>query len=302
MIGLAMLAAGVVNVTLIAIALRPVQDLERAAELVWSGATDERVPQSPVADRDLRRVARTVNALLEKLSADRTRLKDLTERLISARSWERAVIAQELSENVAQSAAALALECEALKAQTSETHVRERLDYMGRALSSMVEEIRRVVRDVHPRHIDDLGLDVAIRSLVRETAANESLDVTFESHGAEATAQALPSGVAGALYDVAREALHNVHSHSGAKHVTVALDVQPYSARLSVSDDGCGFAPEVPNKGVGLSIIRERAALVGGTLDIQSHSGKGTRVLATIPLGHERWNNKSTPPSGPNVW
>ncbi|MEW5918553.1 MAG: histidine kinase, partial [Gemmatimonadota bacterium] len=177
MIGVALLAAGVVNVTLIAVALRPVQDLERAAELVWAGATEERVPASPVADRDLRRVARTVNALLEKLSADRTRLKTLTEKLINARSWERAAIAQELTENVAQTAAALALECEALKSRVSDSYVRDRMNHMGRALSSVVEEIRRIVRDVHPRHIDDLGLEVAIRSLVRETSTDQSLDV-----------------------------------------------------------------------------------------------------------------------------
>lgn len=283
MLVVAMVSAGVVNMTLIAVALRPVQDLERAAEMVWSGATNERVPPSRVADRDLRRVAQTVNSLLERLSADHARLKTLTEKLISARSHERAVIAQELTENVAQSLAAMALECEALKTRTTDVHCRERLDEMRGALASVVEEIRRIVRDVHPRHIEDLGLDVAIRSLVRE-ATRTSLDVTFEAHGIEATAQALPSNVAGALYDVAREALQNVRAHAGATHATVALDVQPHAARLSVSDDGCGFAADVPNEGAGLSIIRERAALLGGTLDVQSRSGKGTRVLATVPL------------------
>jgi signal transduction histidine kinase len=279
----AMLSAGLVNVVLIAVALRPVQDLERAAEMVWSGATNERVPTSRVADHDLRRVAQTVNSLLERLSADHARLKTLTEKLLAARSYERAAIAQELTENVAQSVAGLSLECEALKTQATDPHCRERLDAMRGTLASVVVEIRRIVRDVHPRHIDDLGLDVAIRSLVRETKRT-SLDVTFETHGIEATAQALPASVAGALYDVAREALQNVRTHAGATHATVALEVQPHAARLSVSDDGCGFAADMPNEGAGLSIIRERAALLGGTLDVQSHTGKGTHVLATVPL------------------
>jgi signal transduction histidine kinase len=300
----AMLAAGVVNVMLIAIALRPIQDLERAAERVWSGATDARVPTSPVADSDLRRVARTVNSLLEKLAADRARLQSLTEKLISARSWERSAIAQELTESVAQSLAALALECEALKSRMSDAQVIERIDRMGHALSSTVEEIRRIVRDVHPRHIDDLGLAVAIQSLVREAGADPDLNVSFETHGVEATAQAVPSNVAGALYDVAREALRNVHAHSGANRVTVSLDVQPHAARLTITDDGCGFAPDVemPNGTAGLSIIRERTALVGGTLDIQSHSGRGTRLLATVPLPQESSKGRISTPQQERIY
>lgn len=291
-----MLAAATVNVALISLALRPIHELERTAEALWSGATDIRAKPSILADRDVKRVASTINSLVETLSTDRARLQKLTRQLVEARATERAAIAYELTESVAQTAAALALECAALRATNGNGNSSEGLERIGRVTSSLVEQIRRLARDVHPRHIQELGLEPALRSLARE-ATGELVEVTFTATGEPATADALPHTVAGALYDTAREGLQNARSHSGAHRVDVSLSVEPHVARLTVADDGRGFSRDAvdPSRGVGLSLLRERVALVGGALEILSHPGKGTRIVAVVPLepravGHSHSN------------
>lgn len=284
-----MLAAAMVNIALVSLALRPIHELERTAEALWSGATEVRVRPSRLADREVTRVARTINGLLENLAADRARLHKLTGQLLESRASERAAIARELTESVAQTATALALECAALKASNSNGNSSERLERIGRATTSLVEEIRRLARDVHPRHIDELGLDAALQSLLRE-AASDSVEVTYASRSEPATADALPHRVASALYDVAREALQNARSHSGAARIDIALGVEWHAARLSVADDGCGFdtAALDPMHGMGLILARERIALVGGCLEIVSRPGKGTRIVAIVPFAAQR--------------
>lgn len=276
-----LLAAGAVNVALVTLALDPIRDLERTAELVWNGETEIRVRRSALADKDLRRVAQTVDSLLERLTADRARLQHLTAQLVEARATERAAIARELTESVAQSATGLALECASLKSSGNGQDA-ERFERMAQTAMSLVEEIRRIARDVHPRHIDELGLDVALRSLARE-AQTVKTQVKYSAGGLPGTSEHLPREVAGALYDVAREALKNARQ-SGAQQVNISLGVQRHAVTLRVSDDGCGFDPHtIPaNQGTGLSMIRERVSLVGGTLEIES--APGTTLVAIVPL------------------
>lgn len=279
-----MLAAAAVNVALITLALDPIRDLERTAELVWNGETEIRVRRSALADRDLRRVAQTVDVLLERLTADRARLQQLTAQLIEARATERSAIARELTESVAQSATGLALECASLKGN-GDRESAERFGRMAATAMSLVEEIRRIARDVHPRHIDELGLDVALRSLAREAQTASTL-VAYTASGLPATAERIPTQVASALYDTAREALKNARRHGGARNVKVSLGVQRHAVTLRVMDDGCGFDPRLlaQNPCTSLVAIKERVSLVGGTLEIDSAPGKGAQIAAIVPL------------------
>lgn len=280
------LAAAAVNVILINLALKPIRDLERAAELLWSGETNVNVPSSLLADRDLRRVARTVDALLERLASERARLQQLTTQLIEARASERSAIARELTESVAQSATGLALECASLKSDGAAGDA-ERFGRMAQTAMSLVEEIRRIARDVHPRHIDQLGLDVALRSLAREAQTVKSR-VNYSSSGLPATAENVPREIAGALYDVTREALKNARCHSGASEVNVSLGVKRHAVSLRVSDNGSGFNSVALDLAhcPGLNTMREGIALVGGSLEINSPPGGGTEIVAIVPLVH----------------
>jgi signal transduction histidine kinase len=95
--------------------------------------------------------------------------------------------------------------------------------------------------------------------------------------------------VATAAYRIAQEALTNVARHAGADHVDVTLEVDGASLVLMVADDGKGFDPGLltENEGLGLAGMRERAALVGGALDVATAPGQGTRIALSIPLEEE---------------
>jgi signal transduction histidine kinase len=281
-----MFAAAALNVGLITVALFPVRQLERTAEAIWSGATEVRAPRTTLADRDVSRVAGTINNLLEALTRERSRLRLLTSKLVETRTAERATIAQELTESVAQSATALALKCAALKAGESQHDQAALLSQIERVASSLVEEIRRIARDVHPRHIGDRGLESALRSLTRQHSTAGVIDVTLITRGLQASADALPVAVAETLYDVAQEALRNARRHARANRVVVSLGVGSNAVRLRVEDDGCGFdrAALDPAASFGLSLMRERVTLLGGIFEIISRPGRGTCVVAIVPL------------------
>jgi signal transduction histidine kinase len=113
--------------------------------------------------------------------------------------------------------------------------------------------------------------------------------VTVSVHGQTAR---MANDVELALYRIAQEAITNARKHSAARDIRVHLDVQPDSAVLSVTDNGQGFPPRrirpAAGHGEGVPGMRERAELLGGTLQIESAPGKGTQVLATLPLSeHE---------------
>jgi len=205
---------------------------------------------------------------------------------VETRASERAALARELTESVAQSATGLALECASLKA-AGEAHHAAQFERMAQTAMSLVEEVRRIARDVHPRHIDELGLDVALRSLAREMTTAYSR-VSYGARGLPATVEHLPRDIARALYDVAREALKNARTHGEARDVRVALGVERYAVSLRVFDNGCGFEPRKlePQRCNGIDTMRERIALVGGSLKVLSAPGKGTQVVATVPLAH----------------
>ena len=297
------LAAAAINWALVSLALNPIHQLERAAQDLWRGASDVRVRPSLLADREVSRVARTINALLEQLAVDRSRLQTLTEQLIAARSSERAALAHELTESVAQSVTALSLELAALQKANELDGGHERLKRLGRATNGVVEEIRRLARDVYPRHLDQLGLESALRSLASEVQNGTTRQVTFTS-GKAVDPDALPYNAANAVYDVAREALQNANRYSGAKRIDVWLGAESQVVTLSVTDDGCGFDPAAidPKRGLGLSLMRERMALVGGSLEILSRPGIGATIRARVPLEQAASNKNDMQPTGAHSW
>ena len=137
---------------------------------------------------------------------------------------------------------------------------------------------------MHPRVLDDLGLVAALQWLSRQTAGPAALDVHVV---ADCDGSAIPAPLASVLYRVAQEALRNVGRHAAAAHAEVTLCSEGGVATLEVSDDGEGFdvrGAEERRPGMGLFSMRERVALVNGHLVVESAPGRGTRVVATVPL------------------
>lgn len=275
------------NAALVYWALLPLRMLEGTATRVSSGDLGARVPPTRFADRNIARIGRTLNVLLDHLTADRERMRQLASQVISAGDQERAHIGRELHDSTAQSLSALEMLVTASLREEAPAGLHERLGVMREIVVETLSEVRTMSHNVHPRVLDDLGLASALDSLARRTREGTgiALHVTSDVDGP------VPAPVASVLYRVAQEAIRNAVRHSGAREVHVTLAADARTARLEVRDDGTGFdvaAAESSGNGMGLFLMRERLALVDGRLEIDGRANPGTRVRATAPMdaGH----------------
>ena len=131
-----------------------------------------------------------------------------------------------------------------------------------------------------------VALNSAHRFALRRCASARSFSASHHGPGQEV--ERLPPEVETNLYRILQEALQNVHKHAGDRHVRVMLERRDGQAALTVEDDGRGFDPEAEaaggNKGMGVTNMRDRASLVGGTLEAESRPGAGTTVFVRAPL------------------
>lgn len=279
-------ATVVVSAALVGLALRPLVDLEETAVQIRAGNLGARVPDSPLADARLRRVGLVLNELLDNLAMDRARMHDLTTKVIRAGDAERAHIARELHDSAAQTLAALMLELRVMGAEAGDTALAERIERVRKIIGDVLGEVRALAHVVHPRVLDDLGLSAALRHLARE--AGNTVPVTVEG---EAPNDAVGAASASTLYRVAQEAVANALRHASPAAIVIRLVIDNGMARVEIDDNGSGFDPAEAERlrpGMGLFTMRERAALVGGEVRVQSTKGKGTRVVAMVPSAPDR--------------
>jgi signal transduction histidine kinase len=274
----------IVNLLLVQVALRPIRDLENTAHRVWGGDLEARVPPSLVADRQMVRVGRTVNLLLDALTSDRARMRRLASLVITAQDEERSRIARELHDSTAQSLTAIVLQLSAAARDARTPEIAERLSDVKEMAGLALEEVRTLSHRVHPRVLDDLGLVAAVRWLARQARDSADVEITVDALG---DTERIPAQVASVLYRVAQEALTNAVRHAAPTSVALTVRADADTATLEVSDDGRGFdiaEAEARRPGMGLFSMRERVSLVDGRLDLTSAPGSGTRVVAKVPL------------------
>jgi signal transduction histidine kinase len=148
------------------------------------------------------------------------------------------------------------------------------------------QEVHHLAIELRPTALDDLGLQSALANYAEEWSARSGVAIDYHSTGPDS--ERLASAVETTLFRIAQEALTNVLKHAGAKRVSMILHRSAERALLVVEDDGCGFdVAAVPAGRLGLMGMRERLALVGGTLTIESRPGKGTTLFADIALRAE---------------
>jgi two-component system NarL family sensor kinase len=197
---------------------------------------------------------------------------------------ERNRLAREIHDTLAQGLTATALQLESADALLDAGSERAH-EPLRRALSltrSNLEEARRSVLDLRASPLEGRPLSEAIKALVERWEAETGIAARY---GAVNGSRPLPPSVEAALYRICQEALTNVARHAGAGRATVRLVATPDRVRLVVEDDGRGFdASEVPEDRHGIVGMRERAEVLGGTLEVRSGPGEGTRIEATVPL------------------
>ena len=222
------------------------------------------------------------------IAIERARLAEETTRL--ARVEERARIAREIHDTLAQGLTAIALHVESAMRHI-ESHPARARERLSRALATAqdsLEEARRSVLDLRPPpSLIGRPLAEALRALAREFTSETGIRVRVRASPDRSLASgaAAPPALETELYRIAREALVNVRRHSKATETTITLSAQRGRVRVSIHDNGIGFDPlAVSEQSYGIRGMRERAKLLGGQLRITSRPGRGTTVTVTAPL------------------
>lgn len=283
------LAAGVsVNYLLVRIALKPVNDLERMARRVSEGRVRERAPVSLTADPDLAHLATTMNEMLDNLAAGRERMRKLGAEVVYAQEKERAQVARDLHDSVAQTLAAAGFQVAAAANQVGLNAGSVPLASARELLRCALEEIRTLSRSLHPRVADDLGLPAALESLADATRQRSLIDVRVSCN---IDGVSIMGALSTTLYRIAQETLRIVEREADAGSATIMLSARPDGfVELEIADDGAGLDEplETVRANPVLCRMRERLSLAGGDLHIDSRAGgRGTRVVATVRVEEE---------------
>ena len=230
----------------------------------------------------------------EALRQSERELHFLSHQLLAAQEKERRRLSVELHDELGQALMVFKLKVRSIQRAlgTGQANLKVECDEVIAYINEVTENVRRLSRDLSPSILEDLGLSAAIRWLVEASTKNynikSSLDMTevdgLFSHEGRIT-----------VYRIVQECLTNIAKHAQAAHVSIAISKQDGAVLFSMEDDGKGFdvkeafGRDPTKKGLGLSAMYERARILGGTLDIWSEKGTGTRITFKVPLD-ERGN------------
>ncbi|ARN22843.1 CHASE3 domain-containing protein [Piscinibacter gummiphilus] len=207
-------------------------------------------------------------------------LRELTQHLQTAREDERAHLARELHDELGGLLTAIKLDLARLRNKlTDRDDLKERLDHMNRSLNEGIAFKRRIIEDLRPSALANLGLKVSLEALCKDMA--ERLDVPVD---AQLTDVSLSPQADLAIYRFVQEALTNIGKHAEATSVRVTLGPSGDRAVVEVRDDGAGFDTTLPRPGHhGLTGMRFRAETMGGRVTVTSAPGRGTLLRAEFP-------------------
>ena len=214
----------------------------------------------------------------------------LLERTLAAQEEERRRIARELHDEAGQLLTALLVGLRSLEDTRKLSDVKAHGRQLREIAAQAIDEVGRLARGLHPSVLDDHGLGVALRRYITEYQTTHKIAVDLVLNALDSSN--LPPAVQIALYRILQEALTNVARHSGARKVRIQFTRSETALEAEVIDDGCGFdakAVAVSTHRLGIQSMRERAALLGGTMTFTAQR-KGTRMLVQVPLVHSVLN------------
>jgi two-component system, NarL family, sensor histidine kinase UhpB len=213
------------------------------------------------------------------------RLRDLGGKLLQAEEAERTRIARELHDDVGQRLAALGIALSSLKNRLAgNPSLLNEVTALQQQAMTAADGIRVLSHELHPAVLRHAGLLPAIRELCAHFDRREGMHAELIAEGVETS---VPPEVALCVYRVTQEALHNVVRHAAAPAAEVRLVVTDAEVELTITDEGRGFDEDEARRrgGLGLTSIDERVRLVGGTVDLTTSPGHGTRITVRVPHG-----------------
>lgn len=222
----------------------------------------------------------------DELRASAARLKSLSHRVVEVQEEERRHLARELHDEVGQALTAILYRLQTLKAKATPA-ASPVLDEAAAIADRAISQVRDISLSLRPDTLDEAGLAETLRWYAEKQVRSLGLEVDLDIPRKTVK---LPTEVRHAAFRIAQEALTNVLRHAGASRVSLRLELDDAHVGIEVTDDGVGFEPEaarssiIPGAALGLRGMLERAELLGGTIDITSFPGRGTRVRARLPF------------------
>jgi len=212
-------------------------------------------------------------------------LEKVSGQLIEAQEKERGRIARDLHDDICQRLALLAMEISLANrsADVSAETTKQRLQEIQKHCCEIAGDVQSLSHQLHSSKLDYLGVVAAIKGFCDEFSRQHEVSIKITDANVP---RELPQDISLCLFRVAQEALHNAVKYSGTNQFTVRVLGMVDCVQLVVSDAGAGFDVEAAkrNRGLGLVSMQERVHLVHGTLSVESQAGKGTKILAVVPL------------------
>ena len=225
----------------------------------------------------------------DALKDSERRLRSLSAQLLTAQETERKRISRELHDELGQSLTVLKLRLNFIEKNLlkNQTELRQECEIGVHNINRVIENVRRLSRDLSPTILEDFGLSAALRWLINNFAKNYNIIVHLNMMDIDSL---VPQVSHVGVYRAVQEALTNVGKHARAKDVSITINRDSDQILLTIEDDGIGFNPGITalhnpeDKGLGLATMRGRAEMAGGVLKIWTEEGKGTRILMSFPI------------------
>ena len=244
-----------------------------------------------------------MNVVLEFLTGDLNQITQLVKsaksrqlhglKIIMAQEEERKRIAREIHDGPAQSLANIVLRteiAERMLAKKEYEHIQDELGDLKGQVRSGLEEMRKIIFNLRPMALDDLGLVPALRKFTQDFEDKTKIHTIFEIEGKEVR---MPSAMEAAVYRLVQEAFSNILKHANASYVILEIKYSPTTTTLSILDNGVGFQVDQVgqatsrNSHFGLIGMRERVELIEGRMKIDSNPGQGTKIVIDIPTSSD---------------
>jgi signal transduction histidine kinase len=207
--------------------------------------------------------------------------RDALRQVVEAQELERKRLARELHDETGQALTSILLGLKEVEQSIEGAEGRTAVASLRELVVSTLQDVRRLAVELRPSALDDFGLVTALERLAETHAQKAGVEVDLEANIGDSR---LPHDVETALYRIAQEALTNIAKHAEASRISIVVARKGNAATVVVEDDGMGFDPSSTTDGLGLAGMRERVALLGGKLTVETGSGSGTTIAAEVPL------------------